>query len=138
MDLVTLNLYQFDSFGQFPSKLRFYHQNLPGYLNISYVVSFWDTLVHNNKGLGLMYFAVFMKSHLQLLLYLLVDRHPTQFISFHYVLSEKRVHGLHGIEICFHFLCVFIYFSIFLLTFDDSGIFSFRAEIWAVNSCYRK
>ena len=44
MDLVTLNLYQFASFGQFPSKLRFYHQNLPGYLNISNVVSFWDTL----------------------------------------------------------------------------------------------
>ena len=44
MDLVTLDLHQFASFGQFPSKLRFYHQNLPGYLNISYVVSFWDTL----------------------------------------------------------------------------------------------
>ena len=44
MDLVTLNHYQFASFGQFPSKLRFYHQNLPGYLDISNVVSFWDTL----------------------------------------------------------------------------------------------
>ena len=51
MDLVTLNLYQFASFGQFPSKLRFYHQNLPGYLNISNVVSFWDTLIHMGKRL---------------------------------------------------------------------------------------
>ena len=94
--------------------------------------------VHNNKGLGLMYFAVFMKSHLQLLLYLLVDRHPTHFISFHYVLSEKRVHGLHGHRDLFSFFVCFHLFFNFLLTFDDSGIFSFRAEIWAVNSCYRK
>ena len=90
--------------------------------------------VHNNKGLGLMYFAVFMKSHLQLLLYLLVDRHPTHFISFHYVLSKKCpcFRDLFSFFVCFH-----LFFN-FLLTFDDSGILSFRAEIWAVNSCYRK